>query len=179
MSGNERAHLEQCVRDAVDLSGAASRTKPAKAAADSEQPDAVASREIALGERRGGLDGSVERSSARALEVGEDVEDQHDRGIALRMQLVDNELAGSRGRPPVDPPQVIARDERPQLGELDSFAFRARDLVADRSLGLARAGDGSQHDLLGVDAKRFSELDLVFVGDQPEPVVPADAYTRI
>ena len=52
--------------------------------------------------------------------------------------LVDDELAAARARAPVDPPHAVARRERPDVGELDPVALRARDLVAGVDLRLER-----------------------------------------
>ena len=69
--------------------------------AERQQADAVAAGEVALGERGGGAHALVQRVP-RGAELGERVEQEHDRGVPLGMELVDDELAGAGARLPVD-----------------------------------------------------------------------------
>ena len=71
------------------------------------------------------------------LRLGEAVEKQDHVGVPLGVELVDPELASARARPPVDPPDAIARCKRPEVCELEPFALVPRYSVTRKDLRLA------------------------------------------
>ena len=96
-------------------------------AADHPQRDPVAGADVVLGDRRGGADGEV-HAARRAVDtlgdtvVGERVDDEQHAGVLLGPGRHDVELPGAQRHPPVDPAQPVAREERPDAGELGAAA---------------------------------------------------------
>ncbi len=111
---------------------------------------------------------------AAAAGLGEGVEEDDDVGVPLRMGLVHPRLAAPRGGPPVDAADAVAGHERPQVGELDPLAARARELVAGEGLRLERPQQLSQLLAARVDLQRAPPLERLLEDEQPEAVVRAE-----
>src|SRR5919108_2512759 len=92
------------------------------------------------------------------------------------MLLVDPELTAPRGRPPIDVPDAIARDERAKVGEFDPLRFLARDMVAAEDLCLGRPQEGP-HSLLAREHldRRTTVLDP-FPGRKAEHVASTQEH---
>ena len=135
------ARLEQGVDEAVALHEAEARLQPAEDAAEGDEPDPVAAREVATGERRRGSHGALERPVRALLAapgLGKAVEEEDDVRIPVRVPLVHDQLAAPGARPPVHRPQPVAGDECPRVGELEPVGAYPRDEVARHELGLER-----------------------------------------
>src|SRR6185503_16680670 len=92
----------------------------------------------------------------------------------LGVVLVDPELAPPRARPPVDPPDPVARCERAEVGELDPLAFHSRDLVSREDLRLERADEVPERLGPWVDLQRPGELQLLLVDEKAERIARPD-----
>ena len=75
---------------------------------------------------------------------------------------------------------AVARDERPQVRELDPLGLLARDVVAREDLSLERAQERADRLLGGIHLQRLAPVEGRLVTEEAEPVVgtkvdPADA----
>ena len=131
--------VEQRVEHAVELADPARGGQPVEHAAERDEPDAVLLTHVVDGERGGSVHRVVERALTATARLREGVQEDDDVGVALRVRLVHPGLTAPRSRAPVHAPHPVARDERAQVGELDPFAMRARQLVAGERLRLERA----------------------------------------
>src|SRR5690349_21856357 len=83
-------------------------------------------------------------------------------------------LAAPRGRTPVDAPDAIARDERPQVRELDPLAVGARNLDARERLRLQRAEQALERLAARIHLERLPALEPPLMDEQPEDVRRAE-----
>src|SRR2546422_2326085 len=92
------------------------------------------------------------------------------------MLLVDPELAAPRARPPVDATAPVAGLPLSDVGELDSVAARARDLIADEDLRLERREHRAQRLDRRIDPQRLPHPYLGLPGVEAEAVASADEH---
>ena len=125
------------------------------------------------GERGGCVHRVVERALTATARLRERVEEDDDVGVALRVRLVHPGLTAPRSRAPVHAPHPVARDERAQVGELDPFAMRARQLVPGERLRLERAQQLLQRLPAGVHLQGPPSVERLLKDEQAERVVGA------
>ena len=132
------AGLDHRLDQPVALSHPHARLQPAEHAAEPDEPDSIATLEVARRQRGRSPDGLHEHAAVRAAHVDEAVDEQHDVRVPLRVPLVHHEALPASGGAPVDRANPVARDEVPDVGVLDAVALRASDLAARERLGLER-----------------------------------------
>src|SRR6185312_17495757 len=166
--------VEERVDDPVELDEPASGLEPTQVAAEGDEPDAIAASRIAVGERGGRAYRLVERARRTVAHLREAVHEENDVDVPLRVLLVHPELAAPRARAPVDPPDAVAEGERPEVGELQSLALGARELVARVELRLGRAEQAPERLTGGIDLHRHRRADPGAAREQAEGVAGAD-----
>src|SRR6478609_1334322 len=112
----------------------------------------------------------IERPVTADPDVGQRVEEEDDVGVPLGVLLVHEQLATAGARAPVDAAHPVARLPVTDVGELDSVAARARELVADEDLGVERLEEGAQRLDARVHAQRLSPADSGLPRVEAEPV---------
>src|SRR6266487_412037 len=158
--------VQQRLDDPVELPHPRAGPEPVEDTAEVDEADAVLARQVALAQRSSGANRLVERPVASLLRLGEAVEEQDHVGVPLGMELVDPELAATRARPPVDPPDAIPGCERPQVCELDPFALLPRHSIAREDLRLAWRDQLAKRLRTRIDAQRRGSGDGLLPGEE-------------
>src|ERR671937_691969 len=122
-----RAHARRPTSPRARPPARSDRASLRAGAATSGAPRAVPRRPEARGTARARpprrrAEREIERAAPVLARLGERIEEEHDVGVALRMLLVHPQLSAARARTPIDVSEAVTRDERPQVGELDSLA---------------------------------------------------------
>ena len=138
------------------MAPAAARGHVADPAAEVDEPDPVAGAQRSArrspprpARRCRGC--SPRRRRPRCADVVLGVEQQQHLGVAVRPRRRDVQRAGARRHRPVDPPQPVARAERPHLGRLAARALAVRAVQPDQS---GRPGHRSTACEVGAEGQR-------------------------